>query len=178
MKYLNMQERVDFVNAVVDNATQDGIFIPALLDIYFRIQVLIDICGVDFDKIPQEDYARVAYEDFFEKYEMDDTSDEQLTGLKDACKAEAKRRDNQMLAYLIMNKSSSADDLLGSVANYLGKASEQIGDIDFEQILAALGKFDKIDSNAVAKEILKEKYVKPDEEVDTDGGEKQADLPV
>ena len=178
MKYLNMQERVDFVNAVVDNATQDGIFIPALLDIYFRIQVLIDICGVDFDKIPQEDYARVAYEDFSQKYNMDECYDDQLYSLEDACKAEAKRRDDQMLAYLIMNKSSSADDLFRSVAGYLDKASEQIGDIDFEQILAALGKFDKIDSNAVAKEILKEKYVKPNEEVDTDGGEEQTDLPV
>ena len=33
MKYLNMQERVDFVNAVVDNATQDGVYLPALLSI-------------------------------------------------------------------------------------------------------------------------------------------------
>lgn len=175
MKYLNMQERVDFVNAVVDNATQDGTFIPALLDIYFRIQVLIDICGVDFDKIPQEDYARVAYEDFFEKYEMDDTSDEQLTGLKEACKAEAKRRDDQMLAYLLYQKKSAADELFETLNNYLLKAEKSLDGVDLKELTESLGKLGSLDKEEVAKktaELIAVDFQKNKGGDGTDGGEK------
>ncbi len=152
MKYLNMQERVDFVNAVVDNATQDGVYIPALLDIYFRIQVLMDICGVDFDKIKPEDYARVAYEDFFEKYDMDDTSDEQLTGLKEACKAEAKRRDDQILALMLYQKKSAADELFETLNDYLVKAERSLDGVDLKKLSDSLGKLGTLNKEEVTKQ--------------------------
>lgn len=171
MKYLNMQERVDFVNAVVDNATQDGVYLPALLDIYFRIQVLIDICGVDFDKISPDDYAREAYENFFEKYDMDDTSDEQLTGLKEACKAEAKRRDDQMLALMLYQKKSSADELFDTLNDYLTKASESLEGVDlktFSESLGKLGAMDKEEISKKAAELIAVDFNK-NKESDTDG---------
>lgn len=152
MKYLNMQERVDFVNAVVDNATQDGVYIPALLDIYFRIQVLMDICGVDFDKIKPEYYARVAYEDFFEKYDMDDTSDEQLTGLKEACKAEAKRRDDQILALMLYQKKSAADELFETLNDYLMKAERSLDGVDLKKLSDSLGKLGTLNKEEVTKQ--------------------------
>lgn len=152
MKYLNMQERVDFVNAVVDNATQDGVYIPALLDIYFRIQVLMDICGVDFDKIKPEDYARVVYEDFFEKYDMDDTSDEQLTGLKEACKAEAKRRDDQILALMLYQKKSAADELFETLNDYLMKAERSLDGVDLKKLSDSLGKLGTLNKEEVTKQ--------------------------
>ena len=171
MKYLNMQERVDFVNAVVDNATQDGVYLPALLDIYFRIQVLIDICGVNFDKISPDDYAREAYENFFEKYDMDDTSDEQLTGLKEACKAEAKRRDDQMLALMLYQKKSSADELFDTLNDYLTKASESLEGVDlktFSESLGKLGAMDKEEISKKAAELIAVDFNK-NKESDTDG---------
>lgn len=171
MKYLNMQERVDFVNAVVDNATQDGVYLPALLDIYFRIQVLIDICGVDFDKISPDDYAREAYKNFFEKYDMDDTSDEQLTGLKEACKAEAKRRDDQMLALMLYQKKSSADELFDTLNDYLTKASESLEGVDlktFSESLGKLGAMDKEEISKKAAELIAVDFNK-NKESDTDG---------
>ena len=152
MKYLNMQERVDFVNAVVDNATQDGVYIPALLDIYFRIQVLMDICGVDFDKIKPEDYARVAYEYFFEKYDMDDTSDEQLTGLKEACKAEATRRDDQILALMLYQKKSAADELFETLNDYLMKAERSLDGVDLKKLSDSLGKLGTLNKEEVTKQ--------------------------
>ena len=171
MKYLNMQERVDFVNAVVDNATQDGVYLPALLDIYFRIQVLIDICGVDFDKISPDDYAREAYENFFEKYDMDDTSDEQLTGLKEACKAEAKRRDDQMLALMLYQKKSSADELFDTLNDYLTKASESLESVDLKTLSESLGKLGAMDKEEISKkaaELIAVDFNK-NKESDTDG---------
>ena len=171
MKYLNMQERVDFVNAVVDNATQDGVYLPALLDIYFRIQVLIDICGVDFDKISPDDYAREAYENFFEKYDMDDTSDEQLTGLKVACKAEAKRRDDQMLALMLYQKKSSADELFDTLNDYLIKASESLEGVDLKTLGESLGKLGAMDKEEISKkaaELIAVDFNK-NKESDTDG---------
>lgn len=171
MKYLNMQERVDFVNAVVDNATQDGVYLPALLDIYFRIQVLIDICGVDFDKISPDDYAREAYENFFEKYDMDDTSDEQLTGLKEACKAEAKRRDDQMLALMLYQKKSSADELFDTLNDYLTKASESLEGVDLKTLSESLGKLGAMDKEEISKkaaELIAVDFNK-NKESDTDG---------
>lgn len=171
MKYLNMQERVDFVNAVVDNATQDGVYLPALLDIYFRIQVLIDICGVDFDKISPDDYAREAYENFFEKYDMDDTSDEQLTGLKEACKAEAKRRDDQMLALMLYQKKSGADELFDTLNDYLTKASESLEGVDLKTLsesLSKLGTMDKEEISKNAAELIAVDFNK-NKESDTDG---------
>lgn len=171
MKYLNMQERVDFVNAVVDNATQDGVYLPALLDIYFRIQVLIDICGVDFDKISPDDYAREAYENFFEKYDMDDTSDEQLTGLKEACKAEAKRRDDQMLALMLYQKKSSADELFDTLNDYLTKASESLEGVDLKTLSESLGKLGAMDKEEISKkaaELIAVDFNKS-KESDTDG---------
>lgn len=172
MKYLNMQERVDFVNAVVDNATQDGVYIPALLDIYFRIQVLIDICGVDFDKIPQEDYARVAYEDFFEKYDMDDTSDEQLTGLKDACKAEAKQRDEQILALMLYQKKSAADELFETLNDYLVKAENSLDGVDLKKLSDNLGKLGSLNKEEVtekAAELIAVDFQKDKDGESTDG---------
>lgn len=171
MKYLNMQERVDFVNAVVDNATQDGVYLPALLDIYFRIQVLIDICGVDFDKISPDDYAREAYENFFEKYDMDDTSDEQLTGLKEACKAEAKRRDDQMLALMLYRKKSGADELFDTLNDYLTKASESLEGVDLKALSESLGKLGAMDKEEISKkaaELIAVDFNK-NKESDTDG---------
>lgn len=171
MKYLNMQERVDFVNAVVDNATQDGVYLPALLDIYFRIQVLIDICGVDFDKISRDDYAREAYENFFEKYDMDDTSDEQLTGLKEACKAEAKRRDDQMLALMLYRKKSGADELFDTLNDYLTKASESLEGVDLKALSESLGKLGAMDKEEISKkaaELIAVDFNK-NKESDTDG---------
>lgn len=153
MKYLNVQERVDFVNHVVDNATQDGIFIPALLDMYFRIQVLIDICDVDFDKIPEEKYAYVAYEDFFTVYDMDATGDEQLISLKEACMGEAKRRENQMLVYMLYQKKSGADELFDALKEYLEKASAQLDGVDLKQMADALGKIGAIDKEELTKEV-------------------------
>lgn len=171
MKYLNMQERVDFVNAVVDNATQDGVYLPALLDIYFRIQVLIDICGVDFDKISPDDYAREAYENFFEKYDMDDTSDEQLTGLKEACKAEAKRRDDQMLALMLYQKKSGEDELFDTLNDYLTKASESLEGVDLKTLSESLGKLGAMDKEEISKkaaELIAVDFNK-NKESDTDG---------
>lgn len=171
MKYLNMQERVDFVNAVIDNATQDGVYLPALLDIYFRIQVLIDICGVDFDKISPDDYAREAYENFFEKYDMDDTSDEQLTGLKEACKAEAKRRDDQMLALMLYKKKSGADELFDTLNDYLTKASESLEGVDLKTLSESIGKLGAMDKEEISKkaaELIAVDFNK-NKESDTDG---------
>lgn len=175
MKYLNMQERVDFVNAVVDNATQDGVYIPALLDIYFRIQVLIDICGVDFDKIPQEDYARVAYADFLQKYNMDECYDEQLYGLKEACKAEAKRRDNQMLAYLLYQKKSAADELFETLNNYLVKAEQSLDGVDLKELTENIGKLGSLNKEEVTKktaELIAVDFQKNKGGDGADGGEK------
>lgn len=153
MKYLNMQERVDFVNRVVENATQDGVFVPALLDIYFRIQALIDIFGVDFDKIDEKDYAYIAYEDSFTKYDMDATGDEQLIGLKEACLEEAKRRENQMLAFMLYQKKSSADELFDALREYLEKAENQLDGVDLKQMADVLGKINAIDKEELAKEV-------------------------
>ena len=137
--------------------------------------VVIPIDAERGAQIQQEDYARVAYEDFFEKYNMDDTSDEQLTGLKDACKVEAKRRDDQMLAYLLYQKKSAADELFDTLNDYLLKAEKSLDGVDLKELTENLGKLGSLNKEEITKktaELIAVDFKKNKGGDGTDGGEK------
>ena len=102
---------------------------------------------------------------------MDDTSDEQLTGLKEACKAEAKRRDDQMLALMLYQKKSGADELFDTLNGYLTKASESLEGVDLKTLSESLGKLGAMDKEEISKraaELIAIDFNK-NKESDTDG---------
>ena len=160
MKYLSMQERVNFVNTVVDNATQDGVYIPALLDIYFRIQFMVDVFDFDISKYKPEQYPEIAYGKLYTSVVSKDGAT-QLSSLFDACKEEAAMRREYAIGLVNYNKKSSADELIDVIIDYFKKMEENIGDVDINKLSNMVNLISKLDVNSVAGKIAagKEKAI-------------------
>ena len=61
MKYLTLQERVDFVNEVIQLCTVSGEYQPALFDLIFRVVARKYYLGTDYSNIPQSEWPEFAY---------------------------------------------------------------------------------------------------------------------
>lgn len=69
MKVLSFQERIDFVNEVVEMCTVNDDYQPALFEAAFRLTCLKYFVGYDYRSEPQTEWPRIAYDSFNLKIE-------------------------------------------------------------------------------------------------------------
>lgn len=157
MKVLNFQERVDFVNKVVDICTIEGEFRPALFDVAYRMMVLEYFADVRFDPEQQDEWPIIVFEDWGRyNYEMRGL-EEQLSGLREACLEEVKLASTRNQTAILMSREGWIDELVNSVSDYLEKAAAQLEDFDPKALAKTVKQLNKIDKDLMAVNAAKAK---------------------
>ena len=113
-KNITVQERVDFVNFVVDTCTVDSRYVPALFDFAWRAGVVKFFAPEAWEHLGDQDsvcdfvYSR----DGFEIVEDEDMA-EVTAGLYEACQEEVKNRREE---YMVVYQSVAHPDPMDRIA--------------------------------------------------------------
>lgn len=158
MKILNFQERVNFVDDVVSmcnviiNDSEDKTYHPAMFDIAFRFNVIKYFVNAGVANDLPENICKFVYD-----YDLDDSilCTPQIIGLKEACKEEIDRSHKEFLAYAIMNKPSSFDELLDYIKEWLENIEEAFKDVDVDKLMEVANKLSEADKQQIATQIVK-----------------------
>lgn len=145
MKVLSFQERIDFVNEVVEMCAVNDDYQPALFEIAFRLTCLKYFVGYDYRSEPQTEWPRIAYDSFNLKVEAAgcDTAVfwDQYDSLEKAVQERVHRSHNEYLALAICNKRDALAEFVDYLKDYLDEAKKSLGDFDVNhasQVMSAL----------------------------------------
>lgn len=158
MKFLSLQERVDFVNGVVAGCFVGNEYVPALFDVMFRLQVKAYFKGLDLSQIAQEDMTKMAYKDDkidFLKYLP--PFREQVAALKEACKDQLDYVQKNQMVDAVVNHRTSMDEFLDKLLAFLDEYKEKNKDVEFDTLLKALEQVKQLDPDLVATAAYKAK---------------------
>ena len=147
MKYLTLQERVDFVNEVIQLCTVSGEYQSALFDLIFRVVARKYYLGTDYLNIPQSEWPEFAYEnwesDFLEKVNIDE-----LNGMKDACLERAAVEQTPLNTFLVM------------AAGILGKMEKNLDGIDMGTLTEDAKSLSRIPPKKLARAAIQYEKIK------------------
>lgn len=137
MKVLNFQERINFVEDVVNMCTVDGDYQPALFDVAFRLNLLKYFVDYDFRSEPQSEWSRIAYDTFnlwIEDGRLNSVGFwDQYQSLENAVHERVQRSHNEFLALAICNKRDAFAEFVDYLENYLDDLKKSLGDFDVDQ---------------------------------------------
>lgn len=113
-KNITVQERVDFVNFVVDTCTVDSCYVPALFDFAWRVGVVKFFAPEALEHLgDQDDICDFVYSrDGIEIVEHPDIA-EVTAGLYEACQEEIKNRREE---YMVVYQSVAHPDPMDRIA--------------------------------------------------------------
>lgn len=137
MKVLSFQERIDFVNEVVEMCTVNDDYQPALFEAAFRLTCLKYFVGYDYRSEPQTEWPRIAYDSFNLKIETAgcDTAVfwDQYDSLEKAVQERVRRSHNEYLALAICNKRDALAEFVDYLKDYMDKAKKNLEGFDVNQ---------------------------------------------
>lgn len=156
MKFLSLQQRVDFVYEVVKMTTVDGVYHPALFDIIFRLVALKYFADTDYSELPQDEWAKTAYDDWDRLFRASGCTQvecNQIESMREACEEQIKIEHEDALVFAQLNKKDALAELLALVEQYLKKSEEQLDGVNLNDLIAAAKTLTAVDKEAVALEI-------------------------
>ena len=144
MKVLSFQERIDFVNEVVEMCTANDDYQPALFEVAFRLICLKYFVGYDYRSEPQTEWPRIAYDSFNLKIDAAgcDTAVfwDQYDSLEKAVHEQIDRSHKEWLALglcgklnEIIKKPDPISDFVDFIENYLNDMKDNLNDFDTEK---------------------------------------------
>lgn len=152
IKYsLSPQEMLDFVNAVIDLSSVDGVYFPALFSYAFRVVAIRYFCpDYEFEKdedglIIQDSACQVAFEE--EIYQQIEMRVRQLKDLLEACKEQIKINHDIVLAAL--RPADQMERLVDMLSDLLGNASATAKTLNPETIGKLVERLGSIDDKAI-----------------------------
>lgn len=164
MKILTMQERVDFVEDVLEacniqiNDDEDELYHPVTFDVVFKAYVLKYFFGVDLSKYNQDELCEIVYgNEFCEQIDKAYYSD-QIDSLKAACLAQIDRSHKEYLTLALLSKKDRLDEFVDFLEDWLEKVEKNFKNIDAKQLVKSVDKIASIvknDNDTVAKNIVK-----------------------
>lgn len=152
MKVLNFDERVKFVNEVVNscdilvNDSKDPEYHPAAFDVVFRAFVLKYFHGLDLSAVAPDDLCDIVYSD---KFDEDDMMSPQIIGLYEACREKIERAHKEFLIVALMNKLNFFDELVDTVDGWLIDMSDNLGEVDVNALMSTVDKLSGMKNNAI-----------------------------
>lgn len=172
MKILNFQERVDFVenvvnmcNVLVDDNGND-IFHPAIFDVAFRIYILKYFFDVDIEDMDVNALCELAYSEKYTKQLEDGEFDEvvifnnQADSLKDACMIKIEQMHQEKMNNAILNKKDKLDELMDIIENWLNSMKDKLEGVDVNELTEAANKIVAMGNNQAQKDAIALKVVK------------------
>ena len=147
MKYLTLQERVDFVNEVIQLCTVSGEYQPALFDLIFRVVARKYYLGTDYSNIQQSEWPEFAYENWESDFPGEINIDE-LNGMKDACLERAAVEQNPLNTFLVM------------AAGILGKMEKNLDGIDMGTLTEAAKSLSRVPPKKLARAAIQYEKIK------------------
>ena len=168
MKILNIQERVEFVEDVVDmcnvaiNDEGDEVYHPAMFDIAFIANVLKYFCEIDLSKIDVDDLCEFCYGC------LDDPGNEintfwysdQIDSLREACKEAIDHNHKEYLTVALLNKKDRIDELVEFIESWLEGIEDKLKDVDVKKLITTANKMANVANDTHKKDNVALKVVK------------------
>lgn len=158
MKILSFQERIDFVEDVVNMCTIDDDYQPALFDVAFRLNILKYFANYDFRSEPQSEWPRIAYDSFDLKIKTKDLDCYgfwcQYDSLASAVRERLQRSHDEYLTFAVCNKRDSLSEFVDYLEYYLDELKQNLDGFDVNQaakVMTAL-----LDNKDVVSAVLAE----------------------
>lgn len=142
-KNISVQDRIDFVNFVVNTCEVDGKHCHALFDFVWRTAVITwfvdpeDEEAIHVDGVDQDEICDFVYSDKGIDIVNDPDIAEVLSGLYEACEKEINDRREE---YMIMYKELVKTDPMDRIAVAFEKIAQTIGEFNDPKIIAEIAK--------------------------------------
>lgn len=164
MKILTMQERVNFVDDVLEacniqiNDNEDTLYHPVTFDVVFKAYVLKYFFDVDLSKYDQDELCEVVYgNEFCEQIDKIYYSD-QVDSLKVACLSQIDRSHKEYLTFALLSKKDRLDEFIDFIEDWLERVEKNLKNVDAKQLVKSVDKIASIvknDNDTVAKKVAK-----------------------
>lgn len=168
MKILNFQERINFVEDVVNmcnvaiNDGEEEIYHPAMFDIAFITNVLKYFCDVDFSEINVDDLCEFCYE-CFDNPNCELATvwySDQIDSLREACKELIDRNHKEYLTVALLNKKDRVDELVDFIEKWLEDVGDKLKEVDVKKLITTANKMASVANNTQKKNNVALKVVK------------------
>lgn len=125
-KNLNLEERIQFVNGVVDLSKHNGKYDPALYDYAFRITAVVYFTDVDTTSMDQNALSELAFSDETTKMMNETPRKYILSTLNKACREKIEiERQQYMALFEATAKNQPFEELMKLAADVLNGIGEQ-----------------------------------------------------
>lgn len=161
MKILNFQERINFVNDVLNlcnvitDENPDGEYHPAVFDVAFRAYILKYFYDKDIAVDQVDKLCNIVYTVDFDENIL---STPQVIGLYKACREKVDRAHKEFLTVALMNKQNSFDDFIQHLESLFNNVDDYFSNVDLDELKHLVEKLPTVDKESAAFKVVQ--YVK------------------
>ena len=154
-KYLSCQEKVDFVNSVINTATVEGQYVPALFEYAWRVSVLYFFTNITLPKNQERVNDIVFGTKIYDSIKLMELGHYEFQYLKSACDEKLKRDlEFDKIAMQSVLNPDPLNRVVDMLEGWLTQNGDLVKNLDINNLNALLGKIDNISDNQIIDAVV------------------------